>query len=86
MNLSTLIREELRAVAAEQGETAPAELADHLPVFDAGLDSLGFAILVARLEERLGFDPFVAMAEPVYPSTVGEFVDIYERHATAHAA
>lgn len=86
MDLKHTIREALRAVATEQGERVPAELPDTMPVFDTGLDSLGFAILVARLEEDLGFDPFVAMAEPVYPSTVGEFVALYEAHAAAHAA
>ena len=45
----------------------------------SGLDSLGFAILVATLEEKLEFDPFTMMDEPLYPSTFGEFVSIYEK-------
>ncbi|PFG11729.1 acyl carrier protein [Marinobacter sp. LV10MA510-1] len=55
-----------------------AELADDTVLLNSGLDSLGFAILVARLEEELGFDPFVEMYEAVYPTTFGEFVAIYE--------
>lgn len=54
------------------------ELQDDTVLLDSGLDSLGFAILVARLEEELGFDPFVEMEEAVYPTTFGEFVAIYE--------
>lgn len=54
------------------------ELEDDTVLLDSGLDSLGFAILVARLEEELGFDPFVEMEEAVYPTTFGEFVAIYE--------
>lgn len=54
------------------------ELHDETVLLNSGLDSLGFAILVARLEEELGFDPFVEMEEAVYPTTFGEFVAIYE--------
>ncbi|MBY6070793.1 acyl carrier protein [Marinobacter salsuginis] len=57
------------------------ELQDNTVLLDSGLDSLGFAILVARLEEELGFDPFVEMEEAVYPTTFGEFVAIYENRA-----
>ena len=54
------------------------ELQDDTVLLDSGLDSLGFAILVARLEEELGFDPFVEMEEAVYPTTFAEFVNIYD--------
>jgi len=54
-------------------------LNDETILLESGLDSLGFAILVARLEEELGFDPFVIMDQPVYPRTLGEFVEIYQR-------
>lgn len=57
------------------------ELNDDTVLLDSGLDSLGFAILVARLEEELGFDPFFEMEEAVYPTTFGEFVAIYENRA-----
>ena len=54
------------------------EINDEMVLLDSGLDSLGFAILVARLEEELEYDPFVEMEEAVYPTTFGEFVKIYE--------
>ena len=54
------------------------ELTDDVVLLESGLDSLGFAILVATLEEKLEFDPFTIMDEPLYPSTFGEFVAIYE--------
>lgn len=53
------------------------ELTDEVVLLESGLDSLGFAILVATLEEKLEFDPFTMMDEPFYPSTFGEFVSIY---------
>jgi hypothetical protein len=55
------------------------ELTDDVILLESGLDSLGFAILVATLEEKLEFDPFTMMDEPFYPSTFGEFVSIYEK-------
>lgn len=55
------------------------ELKDDVVLLESGLDSLGFAILVATLEEKLEFDPFTMMDEPLYPSTFGEFVAIYEK-------
>jgi acyl carrier protein len=56
-------------------------LEDETVLLESGLDSLGFAILVARLEEELGYDPFVLMDVPVYPRTMSEFVEIYQRFA-----
>lgn len=81
-DLEAIIREELQIAAVDAGVTLAEQIARTTTVVDTGLDSLGFAILVARLEERLGFDPFVVMAEPVYPTTFGEFVEIYERHVS----
>ncbi len=57
------------------------DLCDQTILLESGIDSLGFAILVARLEEELGYDPFLLMTEPVYPRTLGEFIEIYERFA-----
>jgi hypothetical protein len=34
--------------------------------------------LVARLEDRLGIDPFSASEEAVFPVTLGDFVKVYE--------
>jgi len=56
------------------------ELTDDTVLLESGLDSLGFAILVARLEEELGYDPFSIMKDVVYPRTLKEFVDIYFQH------
>jgi len=55
------------------------ELTDGTVLLESGLDSLGFAILVATLEEKLDFDPFTMMDEPLYPTTFSEFVAIYEK-------
>ncbi len=59
-------------------DTRYTNIVDDQILLESGLDSLGFAILVALLEEELDFDPFQEMDEPVYPTTFGEFVGIYE--------
>ncbi|ERT13831.1 acyl carrier protein [Photorhabdus temperata] len=56
------------------------ELSDDTILLESGLDSLGFAILVARLEEELGYDPFSVMDNAVYPTTFKDFVDIYRQY------
>lgn len=66
------------ALALTDGELIR-PLEDDSVLLESGLDSLGFAILVARLEEELGFDPFSMMEEPVYPTTFKAFVAIYEQ-------
>ncbi len=53
-------------------------LHDDVLLLESGLDSLGFAILVATLEDELDYDPFSMMKNAIYPSTYGEFVRIYK--------
>jgi acyl carrier protein len=56
------------------------DIADDTVLFDTELDSLGFAILVALLEEELDYDPFQLMEDAVYPRTFGDFVAIYKKY------
>ena len=44
-------------IAVEQKRKL-APLTDELPLLESGLDSLSFAIAVARLEDEFGVDPF----------------------------
>jgi len=55
-----------------------APLSDNLILLEAGLDSLCFAIIVARLEDILGFDPFSVSEDVDLPVTLGDFVRFYE--------
>ena len=55
-------------------------LSDNMILFETGLDSLGFAVLVTRLEMMLGYDPFTLEPNPFYPKTLGEFISIYEKY------
>lgn len=74
-----VILETINRIADESDLALSSSLKDDSILLESGLDSLGFAILVAELEASLGFDPFVIMEEPVYPNTLGEFIKIYER-------
>jgi hypothetical protein len=66
-------------VAREQGRTL-SPLSDGLALLQSGLDSLSFALIVVRLEDSLGFDPFNAAEAVDFPVTFGDFVRLYERH------
>ena len=80
-----MIRDRIEKVFAEvfrqHADGKLPQLKSDLVLLESGLDSLGFGILVARLEEELGYDPFSDSDEPYYPRTLGDFVDFYERHA-----
>ena len=85
MSTRAIVLSALERVAAEQNKTL-APLTDDLPLLKSGLDSLCFAILVARLEDELGADPFTAAYEIVFPVTVGDLVGLYERAVVDAAA
>lgn len=65
-------------IVAEQQEKSLAPLDDDLVLAESGLDSLCFALLVARLEDTVGCDPFTASDEVNFPVTLGDFVRLYE--------
>ena len=83
--MSVSIRNEIctamAEICAEQDVVLTCGLHDGLVLLESGLDSMGFAILVAELEARLGYDPFILIETPVYPRTFGEFVAFYESFA-----
>jgi len=80
MTLRSTVIEELLQVAKEQ-ERQLAPLSDDLVLLESGLDSLGFAILVARLEDVLGFDPFTISEDAYYPVTLGDLIKFYDNAA-----
>ena len=77
MSVRLTILSQIENVAAEQKRKI-APLRDDLILAESGLDSLCFAILVARLEEELGTDPFTTSEEVYFPKTLGEFIGLYE--------
>jgi acyl carrier protein len=81
MSTRSTICDQIIAVAEQQNKPIP-PLKDELVLLESGLDSLCFAILVVRLEDALGFDPFSEQDELIYPVTLADFVQFYDK---AHA-
>jgi acyl carrier protein len=65
-------RKDCRPAPEEAGSTV---------LMNSGLDSLCFAVLVARLEDQLGVDPFSTSEDVTFPVTLGDFVRVYENAA-----
>jgi hypothetical protein len=77
MDIKTEIIAQFNQVAREQDKRL-APLTDNLALHDSGLDSLCFAIVVSRLENSLGLDPFSEDENARFPVTFGEFTKFYE--------
>ena len=58
----------------------PPRLMNETVLIETGLDSMAYAVLVARLDEELGIDPFSDATEAFFPLNFGEFVEFYEKH------
>jgi acyl carrier protein len=77
MSVRLKIISAMQQIAEEQKVTLP-PLDDELSLHETGFDSLAFAILVARLEDDLGIDPFTISENATFPLTVGDFIGAYE--------
>jgi acyl carrier protein len=77
MSVRLKVISEMKRIAAEQQVSLP-PIEDDLSLHETGFDSLGFAILVARLEDDLGIDPFTISEEASFPLTIGDFIKAYE--------
>ena len=84
MTMKLTIMSEMQRVAEEQHKSL-APLSEKLVLLDSGFDSLCFAVLVARLEDKLGFDPFTIADDTSLPLTIGDLVRVYENAAPAAA-
>jgi acyl carrier protein len=80
MDVKTEIIAQFVQVARENDKRL-APLTNDLELLDSGLDSLCFAVIVSRLEEALGVDPFTVSDDALFPVTFGELVSFYENAA-----
>jgi len=82
MSIKAAVISQIQQIAEEMGTRKDLPpLTDDLPLTDSGLDSLAIAILVARLEDTLGVDPFTESSESFYPVNLGDFIRFYENAA-----
>ncbi len=79
MSVRAAVTAQFEQVAVEQ-QRKLARLTDDLKLLESGLDSLSFALIVMRLEDALGFDPFDSPEAVQFPVTFGDFVKLYENH------
>lgn len=78
MSIEATVRAQFEQVAIEQHRKL-SRLFPELGLLECGLDSLSVALVVARLEDAFGFDPF-AHEGMEFPVTYGDFVKLYENH------
>jgi acyl carrier protein len=78
MSVREVIQQRFANLANAKGKHP--HLTDEMRLTDSGLDSLSFAVIVAELEDELGFDPFNQAVEVSFPVTFGDFVRLYENH------
>jgi acyl carrier protein len=76
-SIRSLIARELQQVALEHGRTL-VPLTEDMKLLESGLDSLGLAVVVMRLGDALGIDPFGSGSSAASPVTFGDFVRMYE--------
>lgn len=84
MTIRDTILSEFETVARDQDKKL-VPLHDDTRLLETGLDSLCFAIIVARLDDQLGIDPFQSETGS-FPQTVGDFIRLYENAGRAAAA
>ncbi len=76
MSVEAIVRAEFEQVAREQNKPLT-EFDDDLVLLESGLDSFCFAIIVARLEDQFGANPFAASEDVYLPVTLGDFIRFY---------
>jgi acyl carrier protein len=81
------IFDEIAIVLQEAQKQMPA-ISETTPLAQGGLglDSMDFAVLVVRLEQRFQCDPFNSTSLERFPTTVGELVDLYSQAVSKLAA
>ena len=80
MSIRSAVISQIQQVGREAKKDLP-PLTDDLVLLDSGLDSLAIAIVVTRLEDTLGLDPFTESDDISYPVTLGDFIRFYESAA-----
>ncbi len=77
MSVGLTIKTIMNQIARDHKVNLP-PLDDDLVLHESGFDSLCFAILVARLEDEVGIDPFTMSDDVYFPVTLGDFIRAYE--------
>ena len=76
---SSVLSQIIQVAAEHNKQLAP--LDDDLSLLESGLDSLCLAVIVARLEDEVGVDPFSTADDGLFPVTIGDLITLYENAA-----
>jgi acyl carrier protein len=76
-SIRSIVETAITQTAAENNKVLP-PLSDDLCLLESELDSLCLAVMVARLEDSLGLDPFSANEDITFPVTIGDLIKLYE--------
>ena len=85
MTLRSTIIAEIESITVAHDKRMP-PITDDLVMMDTEFDSLCFALLVARMEDITGIDPFGELDVADLPVTIGDLVALYDRAVMAKAA
>jgi acyl carrier protein len=77
VSVRSVVLSQFEQVAKEQNKQS-VPLTDDLVLLESGIDSLCLAIIVARLEDELGIDPFSTAEDLEFPVTMRDFIKIYQ--------
>ena len=77
MSIKAAVISEIEQIRSGSEQPLP-PLTEDLMLLESGLDSLGVAVLVTRLEDKLGIDPFNSSEFTSPPVTLGDFIRLYE--------
>jgi acyl carrier protein len=83
MSIKATVISQMEQIRRSSGQDHLPPLTDDLALLESGLDSLGVAVLVARLEDTLDLDPFTDSAITSPPVTLGDFIRLYENAAAS---
>ncbi|MCX7836048.1 MAG: phosphopantetheine-binding protein [bacterium] len=76
MTVQETIFQIMKETAEEKGASIQPNL--QLPIGELGFDSMDWAVIVVKLEQELGFDPFADGAR-FEINTVQDFVRLYQK-------
>lgn len=69
----------MEEVAAQTGSELATDLNAHSTLIESGLDSLAMALVIAKMDERIGVRPFQSPALEGMPVTLNELVFAYHQ-------
>jgi len=80
-DIKNVLLKKINESLADKGGNLLDEYPSKEIMLDSDLDSMDIAVLIAELEDELGYDPFSSISEAIYPETFEEFLEIYVKYA-----